>query len=536
VIWNLARLRSSYVLALYPAVVTLPYFIFTDRYASWQRAIYVVACSGFAAVLLISMLSPATKQLRSAFKKRLEPLVAWVLIGVVLAYGFLMYYLAYQVRIRNGLGTSVDLAIYEQVLWASSRGHWFFSSFNNGSFLSGHFAPILIPLSLAYGLVSNISIVFGLQSFLLAAAAIPLYLLARDAWGRVAGLLLSASYLINPAIASQHLGFYLNHLAPFFWFAAMLAYLRKNFVAFVCLSILVASIQEDIALSLLVFAPMAWLGKRSRRWAVFCGCFPLIWFFIAIFVIQASSSATGIALGRHFADLGRTPEQIAQHLLIDPGIISAKFAANSPAKLLWVYELSSPLGFILPFGSMVAAAAFPDWFVFSFVPLSPDQYSVGWYYSLFISTVLFGALALALPRFGRLILPQGFGPQVFKTASALVLCSSLAMLPLVFSPEMFSTGGGKRMLTLNAIKDIIPSQACVLVTYDVAQPFAQRYELYHLNDIREIPSDCRYIVSSQQLFQLARTAPNVTWAREVGNAKAYDLVLDQNQLLLFVRK
>ena len=523
--------RWLYVAALYPALISVPYFFLTQNYASPSRVVYVFGCTGVAGALCAFAFSQRVATVR----RRANLYAGWIFGGLAVLYVLVMFYLAYGVRITNGMGIVSDVANFEQVLWATARGRFFYSSFNNGSILSGHFALIYAPLSWLYSGFQNIGIVFATQTFLFAATAAILYRWLRNFTSRFPALLFALSFLVSPAVVSQNFSLYLNHFAPFLWCAAAYAFWRRNLLTFMLYSIFCALIQEDIAFSLLVFGLLAWLEKRSWQWRAFATLFPMLWFGVGLFVIQQNASVTGIALGGNFSEFGQTPEAIGQSMLAKPEIIFAKVFGHPLSKTLWVYELTSPFLFVLPFLSPLVLAAFPDWAVFMFANRAPEQYSVAWYYSLFIVTVLYTALVFVLAK-----LQTRFAPALqnrFVTlVSILLLCSNLAMLPLVISPDMFKTDDGSRMRAIQNARAQIPDNACVAVTYDIAQPFARRDELSILGLQRdEIILNCQYIVLSARLVAGEVDAPN-SLSQRIRTARDFALVSNENGIELYTRR
>jgi uncharacterized membrane protein len=437
---------------------------------------------------MLYVIRPTTQ---SAVRKWLDTHATRIVITIAGLYGLILFYLAYAVRLRNGMGIVIDVALIEQILWATGKGYLFLSSHYNGNFLSGHFPPLLLPLSLLYRFLPDIGVIFAVKIGLISAAGVLLYYFCREATDSLTGLVVALGFMLSPAIVSQHFGLYLNHLVPFFWIGAAFAFWRRRFLLFVVMSVLAASVQEDIALSLIGFAPLAFLEKRTSRWRMFASIFPVAWVIVAMLVMQSSAAATGITLGGHFSQLGQTPAEVATRVIQNPAIILNQYLDQGQSKLLWAYELLAPFLFVLPFFTFAFLGALPDWAVFASIPLSGDQYSVAWYYSHFIVTVLFTASVYSLSRLRK------WNPALPGVVGVIILMSNLAMLPLSLSPDLFKTDGGARMRTLQAIRAQIPDTACVTTTYDIAQPFAQRMQLYALDIAPETKTlACDYIISS----------------------------------------
>ena len=81
--------------------------------------------------------------------------------------------------------TSRDLPVYLQVIWNTAHGKPFHTTVleNNRLHLSEHVAPLLAAFAPAYAALPDPSWLLMLQQCSLAAAGIPVYLLARRAFG-----------------------------------------------------------------------------------------------------------------------------------------------------------------------------------------------------------------------------------------------------------------------------------------------------------------------------------------------------------------
>ena len=98
--------------------------------------------------------------------------------------------------------SSFDLAIYDNLVWNTSHGHFLASSLvRGGTHMSAHFDPLLALLAPFYRLAPNAETLLIFQSAWLASAAIPLFLLSRRVLG--AGwiaLVIACAYLVHPAL------------------------------------------------------------------------------------------------------------------------------------------------------------------------------------------------------------------------------------------------------------------------------------------------------------------------------------------------
>ena len=109
---------------------------------------------------------------------------AWFLIVLVVAYAVLLTYLSY-LRSANFYTANWDLGINQQLLWTAAHGRLLYetsdlSFYNAHSFLQVHSAYLAFAVAPVYSAAATPLTLFGLQSAVFAASAVPLYLVARE--------------------------------------------------------------------------------------------------------------------------------------------------------------------------------------------------------------------------------------------------------------------------------------------------------------------------------------------------------------------
>jgi len=98
--------------------------------------------------------------------------------------------------------SSFDLAIYDNLLWNTSHGHFLATSLmRGGTHMGAHFDPVLTLLAPIYRLAPDAETLLIFQSAWLASAAIPLFLLSRRVLGvGWISLVIACTYLLHPAL------------------------------------------------------------------------------------------------------------------------------------------------------------------------------------------------------------------------------------------------------------------------------------------------------------------------------------------------
>lgn len=179
--------------------------------------------------------------------------------GTIFAVAGILHHRAYH-------SAAEDLAFYDQILWNTAHGRPFVTSFISYNYLGQHMQPILLAFALLYRVWAAPEMLLIAGGLIAAAAAIPLYGVARrvlhheGAAAAIAGLYLLSPYLHN----ATNFDFHPEQLAPLFVFLGygyMLAGKpRAAFAAFVP----VLLCKEDAAVLLIGVAWLCWLQRE--RW------------------------------------------------------------------------------------------------------------------------------------------------------------------------------------------------------------------------------------------------------------------------------
>jgi uncharacterized membrane protein len=192
-------------------------------------------------------------------KRRLPSNADLPLLSVLAGAGiYAVYFSAITVENHHNLGTSIDLAIENNLMWNLSHGGPLFwsSPFSGpaGSHLGHHatfFAYVLAPL---YLLAPRPETLLVVQATLLGSAAIPLFLYARRHVGPWIAAVVAWAYLVYPPLHGSNLYdfHYLPLGIPFLWWVVYALDSGRRWMALVA-ALLALSIREDIAGSLAVF-------------------------------------------------------------------------------------------------------------------------------------------------------------------------------------------------------------------------------------------------------------------------------------------
>lgn len=232
---------------------------------------------------------PAAKPAAAAWGRWLRSPVTWLIVFISVYFtvsvaNSIVGYLNVQV---GGTGAAVDLGTFEQTLTSTSL-HFhgpFYEALDCGwsdrcSFLLVHPALVLYPLVPVYAALPSAYTLFVLQSLVVALAAVPLFVLARNITRSSSRALLAAGlYLLwVPVLSSSDHSFHLESFMPLELFTTFLLWERKQFL-WGTLAAALSFITLDIApvmtffFGLFLFFPLLWVGALAlaahlRAWAL----------------------------------------------------------------------------------------------------------------------------------------------------------------------------------------------------------------------------------------------------------------------------
>jgi uncharacterized membrane protein len=190
---------------------------------------------------------------------------------VVLAGAYAWYFARLSVAVQDGYGTfGFDMGIFDQGVWLLSRFHAPFVTVMGRDLFGDHTSFVLALAVPLYWLHPAPQTLLVLQPILLAAAALPIYAVARHLLGRtptatVLATLLAGAYLCNPALQQGDLEAF--HPEAFLTFAIAVAIfaavLSRRRLLWVAVAACLAVKEDTAALIVPLGLWVAW--RRDRR-------------------------------------------------------------------------------------------------------------------------------------------------------------------------------------------------------------------------------------------------------------------------------
>ncbi len=189
-----------------------------------------------------------------------------VVVGGTIAYA--IYFSKITIDAHYRLETAaMDLGVWNNLHWNAVHGGALFKTSPLGgptSTHSGHHQTYFAyVIALVYYFAQGPETLLVVQSVLLGAGAIPLYLLARHRVGPWTGVALAAAYLLYPALHGPNLyEFHFLALAPFFLMMTLYCVDTRRTAMAVVFGLLTLSLREDVSALFAVLGLFVLLERR----------------------------------------------------------------------------------------------------------------------------------------------------------------------------------------------------------------------------------------------------------------------------------
>lgn len=300
-----------------------------------------------------------------------------------------------------------DLGIFAQVLWNTSRGHFFENTVMveyAGNLLGQHFAPVLLLVAPLYWIWPDPRSMILLQTVALAVGALPLYWLARRrTQSRIAAIFIAAAYLIAPAV--HYVNFYDFHeiaqVTPLLFFALWyLETLRiRRLLAVLALALLC---REEVGFIVAAFG-IVLLFRRQWVAGAASVVVGLGWTVVSVaYVIPFFQESSDYYYVVRYRQLGNSLGEIITTVLTRPGFVFEYLTTGPRAvdRLAFLVRLAVPVGGLAVLAPAVLGLAAPT---LGYLLLSDfrEQYDISSQYSAPIIPIVFAAAAVAIGTLGR---------------------------------------------------------------------------------------------------------------------------------------
>jgi uncharacterized membrane protein len=408
---------------------------------------------------------------------------AWCMAAGALLFALIFGKLGVQHH-RNFGTWSYDMGIYDQGFWLVSRGGQSFMTVRGMEFWGHHLNLIVVAFMPFYWLGAGPSFLYIAQAVGLAAAAFPVYLIARDRFARPwMGLVFAVVYLMYAPI--QWISWANFHpeslvVAPLlyaWWFATHRRW-RGMFIAL----LIALSIREDTALVVivlgLVLAFMYRPGKgehRDRMMALATLGMGVGWYVIAtrLVIPHFNQGKQPFYIQYFYSNYGNDMPAIIRTMIRHPNRVISD--ATQPDRLRFYRDLALPLGG-LPLAAPLALLMAAPQMLASVIGLSPYARSIHYQYTaMMIAPLMIAAIegGRVLWRFKimHVVLP------IWLLGCAYMTNVAWSPSPLGDSYNVWAQPSPRHDAMREALK-LVPDDASVAATYTLLPHLSHREQIY----------------------------------------------------------
>ena len=329
---------------------------------------------------------------------RVRRISSWTLVVVAAITAYTLYFSFTTVQIHRGLGTSAyDFGLYDQGIWLLSRGRDPFVTLMGRNLFGDHTSFVLLLLVPFMWIFSSTSMLFVVQSVVIACGAIPIYAYARKRLESDAlGCVFACTYLLYPAVSWTNVeNFHPDSFLGVFIAVALWAALSRKWRWYAIAVVLALLVKEDVVL---VVAPIGvWVAfRRDVRIgiATVVGAIGVALLCFLVVIRDLTGTAFRNSWRIPFGGVGG----LLKTALTAP--ITLLRYLTSDGRLTYLVQMLLPTGgmfFIAPSVALVGFTVLLSNIVSTFY----YQYQIQYHYSLVVAPILIFGNVYAIGRLGK---------------------------------------------------------------------------------------------------------------------------------------
>lgn len=221
-----------------------------------------------------------------------------------------------------------DLAYFSEIMYTTLHGHLFWGTLLQDLIYShavttdfaGHNSPIMFLFVPLYWLTPSPITLLIARNLLMTACAIPVWLIARRYFSPANSCLVTAAFLLTPAIFYQSFfDFYPLSIACLAVCCLTYFYLEARYAAFCICLVCTLLVREDLVFLVFGAGLLAALHRRSLKWTLVPLVSATAWgAFSFLFVIPHFLHGAHFVTDACFSHLGSHPAQMLDRVLFHP--------------------------------------------------------------------------------------------------------------------------------------------------------------------------------------------------------------------------
>ncbi len=396
-----------------------------------------------------------------------------------------------------------DLGIHDQAIWLASTGHRMFDTVRGLDYFGENVNLISLAFVPLYWLGAGPHLLVLFNAAVLAAGALPLWLITRDRIvNRWAALVVPGAYLLYPSLG--YLAWWGFHPDSFtvtpllfaWWFA-----MRRRWVPFAACVLLALAAKEDAALAVLGMglaiawwrhfeaAPGTSVARRPahsrrptyssrrayRRAGLVAAAGAVVWFELCTkVIIPGNNGGAAPFYSSYFPAFGTTPLEVAYNAVRHPS--RSWHVAQLATRRTYYFQMLAPVGFLALLALPALLVGLPQLLVN--VADQAEGLSFTSQYGTLVMVGVFVATAEALGVVRRR-LPALVGPALALLA-ATTLASTLAwgITPAGSRFHTWWRASDPVAAQLGHALSLVPVRAGVSVTYDLTTHVTHRVDAF----------------------------------------------------------
>lgn len=350
---ELARCAAVFVFLLF----FTPEYMGRVRPPAVRSVLMLLIFTGLWAVLFRDSLQEADSLSGETTRKRNWPILEAAILLAGLTYFAVKKYLVFGY-------VGQDLAYFGQIMHTTLHGHLFWGSLLQDVLYSrpvttdfaGHNSPIMFLFLPFYAAFPSPITLLVLRNVVMAACAYPVFRIAKLSSTDRAARIWAVAFLLVPVILYQSVfDFYPLSFVALPLLFTILYYLEGKFRPFVISFLFTLMVREDLALFAVCLAVVALLQRKSLRWVATPLIAGLVWgVFSYKVVLPHALNGASFVTDACFSHLGATPAEMLTHVCSSP-----QTTILTRNNIVYLKQLLTPTGLLLPFGSSLIIASFP---------------------------------------------------------------------------------------------------------------------------------------------------------------------------------
>lgn len=429
---------------------------------------------------------------------------------------------------------ALDLALFDQWIYLTSQGLPPISSFFGFHMIGDHAAFILYFIAILYKIYPHVYWLFIIQAIALSLGSLPIFALSKQiGLSTDYAKTIVICYLLYPALFN--INFFTDFrpeamaIPCFLW--AIWAAIERKTGQFILAIILVLSCKEILSLNIIALGIWLLLIQKRKIYGFLSILIGTFWYLITIGYLVPmlrQGQAGGVVF---FASLGNSPSEIIFNILQNPSLIINKFFL--PDTLFYYFLLILPVIFGLHWRqALIIIPALPS-FLLNIISDYFAQRDLVHHYSLIIFPLIIVWLSHSIYYY------QQNHQRKWLNRKFLITWSIIAFLLLgkyEFFVNRYLSSVPYLSSLYNAV-ELVTTKESVLTTSRVAPHLSHREIIkltnVNLENTQIKPEDFKYILLDQNQNK-NEFDPNLI--NDLKNKSSFDLIYDQDNIFLFVKK